>query len=203
MRNLSQHFFFDYYKNCNPLISYFSWKKVNIIVKYLKATLDIKVAKILDVGCGIAIILQKLGPEANHYGIDISRLLLKLARINAPWAHFKRANVKKIPFEDNFFDFVICNDILEHCFYPDKALAEIHRVAKPSPNRVILSIPNEFNSRIGRLIALRLPVKWPFHIHTLPPAFIKNHFHRKPIAKISVPIKYLPWSLTLEMIFIF
>jgi len=40
------------------------------------------------------------------------------------------ANVMKLPFESNFFDFVICNHVLEHVENVETALTEIHRTLK-------------------------------------------------------------------------
>ncbi|MHA1791633.1 MAG: class I SAM-dependent methyltransferase [Promethearchaeota archaeon] len=196
-------YFLDYYNNNNPLISYFSWKKINNIVKLVKERVDIKNARILDVGCGAGFFLKKLGPGKNQFGIDISRLFLKHAKIHAPWAKFSRCNVKSLPFDDDYFDMVVCNDVLEHVFYPTRVLKEIDRVAKPGKNKIIISIPNEPLSRIGRMITLRLPIKWIFHIHSLTPAIIKNYIKRKCLKHISVPIPYMPWLLSLERIMIF
>ncbi|WP_264531796.1 class I SAM-dependent methyltransferase [Flavobacterium sp. N502540] len=36
----------------------------------------------------------------------------------------------KLPFEDNFFEYILCNDVLEHVEYV-KVLKEIHRILKP------------------------------------------------------------------------
>jgi ubiquinone/menaquinone biosynthesis C-methylase UbiE len=195
--------FFDYYEKSNPFLSYFSWKKINCIVNQLKKKVDPRTARILDVGCGIAFFFKKLGPGENQYGIDISRLFINKAKQNAPWAHFIHSNAKRMPFEDDFFDFTICNDTLEHVRYPGNALAEIHRVTKKGPNRVVLSIPNEFISRIARVLNLRFPVKWPFHLHFITPEVLKRYFPRTIQSTQTIPINHLPWALTLAKVFIY
>lgn len=43
---------------------------------------------------------------------------------------FIQANVESLPFPDQSIDFAWCRDVLEHCEHPDKAIAEIFRVAK-------------------------------------------------------------------------
>ena len=43
-----------------------------------------------------------------------------------------RVDATKIPFDDNKFDVVICNHVLEHVLDDDKALSEIFRVLKPN-----------------------------------------------------------------------
>jgi ubiquinone/menaquinone biosynthesis C-methylase UbiE len=203
IKDVAGTFFLDYYENTNPLISIFSWKKIDYIVSQVKRIVNQKTAKILDLGCGIAYFFMKLGFGENQYGLDISRLFLNKAKNNAPWAHFIYTNAKKIPFEDNFFDFTVCNDVLEHVRYPVTVLHEIDRVTKKGNNHVILSIPNEFNCRLGRIITLRLPVNWPFHLHSITPDILRQHFPRSYQYRQSIPINHLPWWLTLDQVFFF
>ena len=40
-------------------------------------------------------------------------------------------NLEKLTFQDETFDLFITQDVLEHVFHPDRALAEISRVLKP------------------------------------------------------------------------
>jgi ubiquinone/menaquinone biosynthesis C-methylase UbiE len=41
-------------------------------------------------------------------------------------------DVQEMAFEDESFDFVVCPAILEHVPYPQKAIAEMHRILKPN-----------------------------------------------------------------------
>jgi ubiquinone/menaquinone biosynthesis C-methylase UbiE len=81
--------------------------------------------RILDVGCGTGII-HDLYPKLNIYGIDVSSGML---------AHYKgkcwMASATDIPFDDNFFDSVVCRSVLHHIPETEKALKEITRVLKP------------------------------------------------------------------------
>ena len=43
---------------------------------------------------------------------------------------FLEGDVEKLPFKDKVFDFVFCSHLLEHVESPDKAIAELTRVAK-------------------------------------------------------------------------
>jgi SAM-dependent methyltransferase len=56
----------------------------------------------------------------------------------------KRVNIIDIPFEDNYFDVVLCNHVLEHI--PDDALAlsELYRVMKKEA-WAILQVPIDYN----------------------------------------------------------
>jgi SAM-dependent methyltransferase len=53
---------------------------------------------------------------------------------------FVCGDIHALPFKDKEFDYVICNQVLEHIDAPDFAIAEITRVGK----RGYLSVPSEF-----------------------------------------------------------
>lgn len=72
--------------------------------------------KTLDVGCGNA-------KRQGSTGIDLVKLpgVDIVHDLNSfPW-----------PIEDNFFDLVIMNDIIEHLEQPLKAMEEVYRILKP------------------------------------------------------------------------
>jgi SAM-dependent methyltransferase len=86
--------------------------------------------KILDVGCGTGRMGKLINAEL--FGVDVSSSLVNEARKNG---YIKAVACElgnsKLPFEDGFFDAVICLDVLEHLVDPVQTLAEINRVLKP------------------------------------------------------------------------
>ncbi|WP_445382807.1 class I SAM-dependent methyltransferase [Robiginitalea sp. IMCC43444] len=50
--------------------------------------------------------------------------------LNSPLADVK-ADICNLPFEDNSFDVILCNHVLEHIPDQEKALSELYRVMKP------------------------------------------------------------------------
>lgn len=97
--------------------------------------------KVLDVGCGdgaVAEFLLDLGLEVN--AIDVSPEAVRVARKRGVDA--KVADVeKRFPFGDAVFDCVFWGDNIEHLFFPETTLKEIHRVLHKN-GRLILSCPN-------------------------------------------------------------
>ena len=96
--------------------------------------------KILDAGCGAGgmnIVLAKEFPESEVFGIDLSDILLDLARQSAEEENleervkFEKADVLDIPFENEYFDVVLNLNMMHLVNDPIKMLNEIERVTKP------------------------------------------------------------------------
>lgn len=63
--------------------------------------------------------------------------------LNSPLADVK-ADICDLPFEDNSFDFILCNHVLEHIPDDRKAMSELYRILKPG-GTAILQIPQDLN----------------------------------------------------------
>lgn len=125
----------DYYKQASV------WGK-NIENYQYQVLIDIldmipnDVNSILDVGCGDGHITNFLPKNIKVVGMDISESALK--HVNKEKVI---GDITKMPFEDNSFDLVMANDILEHINDIDhqKALNELQRVAK---KYILITVPN-------------------------------------------------------------
>ena len=97
--------------------------------------------RVLDVGTGpgfvaieVARLLQGIGCEV--VGMDLSPAMLTLAAENAVKARldgmltWRQGDAKAMPFDDDEFDFVVCNDSLHHWENPLPVFDEIARVLK-------------------------------------------------------------------------
>lgn len=95
---------------------------------------------ILDIGCGAGIDLilagRRVGSDGKVFGIDITVEMKEKAIDN-----FKKAGIhngeiylassEEIPFEDNTFDLIISNGVLNLSPLKEKTFGEIYRVMKP------------------------------------------------------------------------
>jgi len=87
--------------------------------------------KLLDVGCGAAIVSKKMVErDFNVFGVDFSSEVIKIARQYCPEADFKKSYTYKLPFPDEMFDIVICLGVFQTIIEPEKALDEMTRVLK-------------------------------------------------------------------------
>jgi SAM-dependent methyltransferase len=85
--------------------------------------------RVLDVGCGSKPYESLFAPYATSYvGIDA---------VDNPRAELK-GPVENLPVEDGSFDLVICNQVLEHCDDPARAVSELRRVTVPG-GRVLVT----------------------------------------------------------------
>lgn len=103
--------------------------------------------KLLEVGCGRGEFLNGFvlcGVQG--FGVD----MLPNALIKFPKANIKIANLEKnkLPYPSNSFDVVFSKSVIEHFYYPEKIIKEIHRVLKPG-GLVITMCPDwEYNYKI-------------------------------------------------------
>ena len=101
-------------------------------------------AFVLDCGCGDAFIssaIKKLS-GAIVVGIDLDPRRLK--RFGSSAIERCVADVRYFPFRNACFDYVICNNVLEHVGESSKVLLEIARATKID-SALYLSIPNSYS----------------------------------------------------------
>lgn len=97
------------------------------LIQILKRDLkNIKNKTILEIGCGDWDFAKKIIEKNGNKWFGIEPLISKITPI--------KAGVKKMPFGDNSFDVVLCNQSIEHWWQTGtsikKGLKEIHRVLK-------------------------------------------------------------------------
>jgi len=106
--------------------------------------------RVLDIGCGEGDILIKLEDKFTElYAIDITPISLQEAmkkvknieKISSKFKFIERDVNKSLPFQDNFFDGVLCLAVIEHIYDVFSLIKEIYRVTKRG-GYVIAEVPN-------------------------------------------------------------
>lgn len=105
---------------------------------------------VLDLGSGSGRHLTKIS-KGKMYLIDFSEKMIELAKKKAKklkiQAEFSVADLTKLPFQGNFFDYALCICAL-HCLEPKnhkKAVSELYRVMKKN-SKSLIGVWN-FNSK--------------------------------------------------------
>lgn len=93
-----------------------------------------KSRRILDVGCGNSPYKPWLQTE-EYIGIDVA----ESGRTDKqPSVWFDGIN---IPFDDEYFDFILCTEVLEHALEPESLMSEMMRVLTPS-GYIFITVPS-------------------------------------------------------------
>lgn len=113
--------------------------RIDRVVRHIPA----EARRVLDVGCGAGRNLQTFSsvrPRAEYHGIDIGEgAEAILAQLGFEGKQCDAS--REIPYPDNFFDVVVCGEVIEHVVDTDNLLAEIRRVLTPN-GLLILTTPN-------------------------------------------------------------
>lgn len=89
---------------------------------------------LLDVGCGRKPYVSLFPRIDKHIGIDIPTSMHGLSQVDVA------GSILFLPFTNDFFDNVLCTEVLEHVPEPLMALREMWRVAKPG-GILLLTVP--------------------------------------------------------------
>jgi methionine biosynthesis protein MetW len=113
-------------------------------------------SKVIDFGCGNGTLLQHLQKERNA-----SVKGMELTASGVEMCHKKNLDViqgridEHLPFEDNSFDFAVCNVTIQMVMYPEILLREMKRIARFQ----IVSFPNFafYRNRIQLMLQGTMP----------------------------------------------
>ena len=115
-------------------------------------------SKVLDVGCGEGRhIFGILNEFENVYCYGLDQDVPSLDKCKEGLEFFKEldfndtvfqeGSVYKLPFEESFFDLIICSEVLEHLDDYHVAINEIYRVLKPG-GKFLTSVPSYWPEKI-------------------------------------------------------
>lgn len=96
--------------------------------------------KVFEVGVGLGQYLRRIQPEAElSVGLDVEHN--RLVEANPGTDGNMMAVGEAIPVEDNTFDLILCNEVLEHVTDDRETVEEMLRVLKPG-GRMVIFVPN-------------------------------------------------------------
>ena len=131
-------------------------------------------SKVIDLGCGNGSLLEKLIKEKNAAGegVELSDSGVEVCKVKGLKVHKGKID-EKLPFENDSFDYSICNVTIQMVMYPEILMSEMKRISKYQ----IISFPNftYYKNRIDLLLKGRMPkpmlfaYKWynTGHVHQL------------------------------------
>ena len=104
-------------------------------LKFILENISKDTHNLLDVGCGNGFFLRQVKkkfPKLELFGSDI------MDKGESRDYNFILSQIEHLPFEDKSIDVVTCAHTLEHILNPQKAIAELKRVAR---KQVIIVVP--------------------------------------------------------------
>ncbi len=105
-----------------------------LIIKEFLGKKNFDTLRILDIGCSSGVITQFMARQGGAIiGIDVDKNAIKEAIANSKDTKnlsFKLASGAILPFKDNSFNIVLCNQVYSFISNPPKMMKEIYRVLK-------------------------------------------------------------------------
>ena len=103
---------------------------------------DCRGKRVLEVGCGAGGLLTVVAEGgAEVRGVDVAESGIAACQEAAIAAVRLDVSTENLPFDNEYFDFVICLETLEHLTNPYHALDEIRRVLR-AEGHFVCSVPN-------------------------------------------------------------
>jgi ubiquinone/menaquinone biosynthesis C-methylase UbiE len=132
-----------------------------------------KCERLLDGGCAYGAGTRHFKRKsAATWGIEPNPDLIAVARARSPDITFVQCGLESTPFEPNFFDVIVLNDVLEHVPSEKAALDEMHRILAPG-GVLIITTPH------AGVFSFLDPDNYAFHVRARFPGLYRWVFQRK------------------------
>ena len=187
-----------YYSNEYELTEFFS----PITAKRYEELLDRfeqlkKTKNILDIGTGSAFFAEiAIKRGWNVYGTELTDKTI--AKAEQQGVKMSKGKLEDIQFESDFFDLVVCIEVIEHVSYPSSFVKEIQRILRTG-GAAYISTPN-FNSLLRRRLKSKYDViGYPNHLSyftakTLKSVFSSNGFSKKSLVTNGISLTRIKTS---------
>jgi len=114
-----------------------------------KFLVPLETRTLLEVGCGVGSFVKNkpAGYKTEIYGVDVSATGIEYCRKIGAYKELKQADVQKgIPYEDERFDVVYCDQVLEHLQNPLSTVKEMRRVLRKD-GALVINVPTPSHPR--------------------------------------------------------
>lgn len=130
----------------------------------------------LEIGCAQGYYLKKALLKTNNvFGMDVNETFIKKAKKTK--AKVKVASATNLPYKKDFFDYVLCTEVLEHVFNWKKSVKEIYRVTKKN-GRVIVTVPLEHSLFWKFFSIIYPPEEYRGHINLVTASVVEEEFKK-------------------------
>lgn len=101
--------------------------RVDALLEYYKG------GKLLDVGCGICPLVNEAQERFNNevWGIDFADDLIRKLKVFFPQVNYAVSDFNNLFFKNEYFDYVVLGEVIEHSEDPVKLITEALRVLRP------------------------------------------------------------------------
>lgn len=130
------------FESKNLLLRYLETQRLKKIIRFAKLKPN---DQVLDLGCGEGYLISLLPNNVSVIGVDISEHALNRAKEilkDKKNVELRFGNACQTNLPNNYFDKIICSEVIEHVPEPRKIIKEAHRLVKDS-GLVIVSVPDE------------------------------------------------------------
>jgi SAM-dependent methyltransferase len=139
---------------------------------------------VVDVGCGLGylgtIYWPYFGNKGKYCGVDVSpKLIAQAKKLSKGWvkngaAEFKVGDAYNLPYPDKYADVVMCQTLLMHLKYPQKAINEMYRILKPG-GAILCKEPDNLSATLQHAITSLPELKLDEELFLHKIAFICNN----------------------------
>ena len=140
--------------------------EVEQVSRYLWAAQAATARLVLDAGCGTGYGSRLLadGGAREVVGVDIARAVLDVAAGGMPESvRLQTADLRRLEFEDDKFELIVCFEVLEHVDDPLTVMNELVRVLSPG-GLLLVSSPNRGLHQPGN----------PYHLNEFTPTALES-----------------------------
>ncbi len=185
----------------------------NVLIRWLIMRLLHRIADVLseinaaaqlglDMGCGggnVIYYLHRQGTIGDLVAVDLDVDRLQFAKHHFPYAAYFCADINRLIFRENTFDYIIATEIFEHLPAPQGAISELGRIAKNGAY-LLISVPYEPFFHWGNLVRgkyWRRMGKTPTHVNFWNRNQFKQFLGQHVTIEKEFSVATFPWLLFL------